>query len=141
MKRLWASVPVYHHTELSLRGEDAYGSGAFGAPRGDRKHKGLDYALPFRSLACSPVSGRVTKLGYPYKDHLEYRYVEVTDANNCRHRVFYIDPLVTLGRVVGEGEAIGMSQDLTLIYPTGMTPHIHYEVIDPGGNYLNPEEI
>jgi len=63
---------------LPTRGTDTHGSGKWMAPRGSRKHKGVDFACYPDTEIYSGSAGQVTKLGYPYADKLQYRYVEVT---------------------------------------------------------------
>jgi len=120
---------------------DAWGSGEFQAPRGDKKHKGVDYSMPVNSIVKSPVSGWVTKLGYPYKDNFFYRYVEITDHKRLKHRFFYVEPSVALKEVVYKYKPIGIAQDIQKRYTTKkkrMDNHIHYEILhgrtplDPG---------
>ena len=126
------------HLITPKRGTDNWGSGEFGAPRGDRKHRGIDYAALPGSLVLSPVTGTVTKLGYPYSDDLEFRYVQITSEDGADHRVFYVDPNVKVGDRVFQGRSvIGEAQDLTGRYP-GITPHVHYE-IKLNGSYIDPE--
>jgi murein DD-endopeptidase MepM/ murein hydrolase activator NlpD len=82
----------------------------------------------------------VTKLGYPYGDDLQWRYVQITDASGFNHRTFYVEPLVRVGQRVEEDEPIGEAQDISQRYPAqGMKPHVHYEIKSGDGEYLNPE--
>jgi len=134
---------------LSLR-NDAAGAGHFGAPRGSRTHKGQDYAATIEA----PVSGKVTKLGYPYGsgyggashtgEEETYRYVEITDTIERRHRVFYIqpDPAIKVGDFVSMGDPIGVLQAVTSRYPQypAMTVHSHYEIMLPDGSCVDPVE-
>ena len=122
------------------RPPDGYGAGEFGARRGERTHQGVDFACYPGSQLMSLVSGRVSKLGYPYADDLAYRYIEITDADLNRHRFFYVDPSVDIGELVHTGEPIGHAQDITARYTKKpMNNHIHYEIIDSSGHYRNPE--
>lgn len=122
-----------------IRGQDAHGSGEWQASRGSRKHNGVDYVCEEGEYIRSDVEGKVTKIGYPYnptdtkKGHL--RYVEVTDNKRSRVRYFYIDPKVSKGDTISPSDVLGVSQDLTCIWP-GMTQHYHLEVIA----YVNPKE-
>ena len=126
---------------LILRGSDKHGSGDWKSPRaGGKTHNGVDIGAPPLSLVMSPVSGTVTKLGWPSdnpkKQHL--RYVQITDHFGNRHRCMYISPTVVKGAAVEKGiTQIGVSQDLTLIYK-GMLNHVHYEIIDNTGRFRNP---
>ena len=120
---------------------DRWGQGSFGASRdgGKRTHVGVDYAAWPGSVLLSPVMGTVTKLGYPYADHMELRYVQVTDDLGRDHRFFYVDPAVHTGMAVGVGDRLGKVQALDYLYE-GITPHVHYECrLD--GEYINPEEL
>ena len=127
---------------LNHRGVDTWGSGAFGASRGDRTHNGIDYACLPGAFVYAPVTGDVTKIGYPYADDTSYRYVEITDVNRQKHRIFYINPTVTKGMTVIEGRTvIGEVQNIAARYgdPVGMINHVHYEIKDEHGNFINPE--
>jgi len=127
---------------LEKRTGDPWGSGEFGAPRGTRTHKGIDYACPVGAKIHSPVKGKVTKLGYPYSDDLSFRYVEIT-VDEKRHRVFYIEPTVSKGQWVEEGDIIGTQQDISGRYRDDSKPpminHAHYEILDTDGTPINPE--
>ena len=118
------------------REQDGWGNGEYGAPRGDRKHKGIDYAVGVHPL----VEGVVTKIGYPYGDDLFFRYVEVTDEKDYRWRYFYLEPKVSVGDKVCQNTLIGTLQGLGGRYDK-ITPHVHLEVKDKNGNYFNPEEV
>lgn len=130
---------------LPKRGQDAWGSGAFGASRGTRSHKGIDYCCYPDTAIESPVDGTVTKLGYPYSDDLSFRYVEVTDSNKYRHRLFYVAPLVVKGEEIIAGKIVGTAQDIAGRYrdesKPAMTNHVHYEILDTDKTPVNPEEF
>jgi murein DD-endopeptidase MepM/ murein hydrolase activator NlpD len=126
------------------RGADSYGSGDFGAPRNGShpKHRGIDFGALAGSDLLSPVLGRVTKLGYPYADDLTFRYVEITDGDLNRHRFFYTLPVVALGELIKPGDIIATVQNISGRYQSSskkpMVNHIHYEVIDDHGVYVDP---
>lgn len=121
------------------RGQDSWGQGHFGASRGDRKHEGVDYAMPVGAIVLALTAGRVTNLGQAYGDDPSYRYVEVTDARRYRLRYFYVAPSVKVADNVLSGDALGRVQDLTRRHP-GITPHVHFEVYEPGGDRIDPAE-
>lgn len=126
-----------------IRGIDVFGSGHYGASRGKRKHRGIDLACYPGSIVCSVAPGKVTKLGYPYSLDQEkkkhFRYVEVTlDGNKFRY--FYILPVVKVGDDISVGTPLGISQKLGEVYK-GITEHVHFEVIEPDGNYTDPERF
>lgn len=105
-------------------------------------HNGVDYECPVGALILNLHKGIVTKLGYPYKNDFEYRYVEVTDGAGRKHRYFYIEPVVTLDKEVSVGSTLGVMQDVAARYPgQDMKNHVHYEVIGAHGNYVDPNQI
>ena len=129
---------------LKPRGTDAWGDGSFKASRGTRVHKGIDYESTPGDAVFSPIDGTVTKLGYPYApgDEITYRYVEVTDADDNKHRVFYIEPSVSQGAAVDTNTVIGIAQDIAAKYSTPdrvMKCHAHYDIIDKNGDLIDPE--
>lgn len=122
-----------------IRGDDKHGSGVFGAPRGNRTHKGVDIACYEGSEVLSVTDGFITKIGYPYdpndnkKGHL--RYVQVT-SGNLDFRYFYVHPTVSIGDKVIKGDMLGITQGLLKVYP-GITDHFHFEVKE-GDEHINP---
>lgn len=122
--------------KLKARKCDEWGCGHFGAGRGDRDHKGVDLAVMPGTLISSPVAGHVTKLGYVYRDDLTWRYVEV-EAQGYRFRFFYVDPRVNVSDTVNVGDILGAVQPIAERYPK-ITPHIHFEIKNPGGEYVDP---
>lgn len=135
-------MQIKYIATAELRGTDCKGSGHYGASRGSRTHNGIDYKVPVGAEVVSPVNGIVTKVGYPYGDDLTFRYIEITCGLSLKHRVFYVKPLrrVSIGSNVGADESIGTCQDLTNRYP-GITPHVHYEVKDQDGNFIDPDSL
>jgi len=123
----------------AIRGTDKWGSGAFGAPRGDRTHRGEDYEASRGARVEAVRGGEVTKLGYAYPDDLSYRYVEITDLDGCAARYMYVLPLVELHTRVEQGQPLGTVQSIARRYP-GILPHFHFEVRDGGGEIIPPQE-
>lgn len=123
---------------LGIR-NDPMGNGEFGAPRGSRAHRGIDYhCLPGRSV-LSPVVGEVSRHGYAYSDDLSWRIVDVRDEKGFTHRLFYVEPTLAVGAKVTTDTAVGVAQDISERYPGGkMLPHIHYEIRDAYGETVNP---
>lgn len=116
------------------REHDGYGEGRFGASRdgGAREHAGVDYAAKAGQRVIAPISGYVTKVGFPYGDDERLRYVEITNpALNLTARVFYLNPDVEVGQAVRVGKPIGRAATLQDRYP-GITDHVHLEVRDRG---------
>lgn len=126
---------------LKERGLDDLGSGAWGASRGARIHNGVDYCAEPGQHICSPVNGWVSKLGHPYSDDLDYRYVEVTDGREKRHRFFYVKPSVSEGDKVTVNQVIGVCQNISAKHSSAnmtMKNHVHYEIKLPDGSFEKP---
>lgn len=119
------------------RGIDTYGSGAYLAARGARRHNGIDFKAAEGSIVHPMSRGEVTKLGWCYNDDPSYRYVQVTDMAGYRVRYFYVSPSVKLGDKVDTDTKLGTVQDLTTRYKT-ITPHVHLEVKDLQGQFMDP---
>jgi len=124
---------------LPQRGFDEWGGGHFGAPRGNRRHEGVDYACYPGTKVCSPVAGKVTKHGHPYADALEYKYIQITTENKLHHRFFYVEPQLAVGASVLEGFVIGIVQNLLPRYPK-ITNHFHYEIMTESGRKIDPNK-
>lgn len=122
---------------LVQRNSDKWGEGHYGASRGDRKHVGIDYCCSPGSIILAIKGGRVTKLGYAYGDDLSFRYIEITDAAGYAARYFYVEPSIKEGDMVFHSDMIGNSQKLGDRYDE-ITEHVHFEVKDPEGNYIDP---
>ena len=123
----------------NVRTIDAHGQGHFGAPRGNRVHMGVDYAVLPGTRVGARCPGRVSKIGRCYADTAEYTYIQITTKEGYNERYFYVEPyFIGVGDDVVEGELLGHVQDLDDRYP-GITPHIHFEVKD-GTVFLKPEE-
>ena len=125
---------------MKIRGLDCHGSGAWQAPRGHRKHNGVDVVCQPGDKVRSLTDGKVTKYGYPYNPSSEkgyLRYVEVTDANRARIRYFYVERNfdIVIGKTVTRGDILGKAQNIEEIY-SGITQHYHLEIIA----YTNPLE-
>lgn len=128
-----------HLHNMPFRKCDVQGCGHFKASRGTREHNGVDMACRPGQRVFSPVSGRVTKIGYVYQDDLNFRYVQVT-SGGYDYRMFYLTPFVTKGTEVLYGDIIGRSQKLGDRHPK-ITEHVHFEIIDGHGDYVDPTPV
>ena len=123
-------------TGLGIRGIDVWGSGAYGAGRGKRIHKGADYVcIPGQSIVA-PINGVIIRQRLPYADRVErilFGGVLIRGAH-CDITLFYLQldvKLITMR--VDIGQKIGVAQDISLKYP-GIIPHIHMQI-----DSINPE--
>lgn len=124
---------------MSYRECDGQGCGHFGASRGSRTHNGVDMECVPGTEVGSPVTGQVTKLGYPYANDLSIRYVQIT-AENYHFRVFYVEPCVQVGDWVQINDTVGTSQRLESM-DRGGTQHVHLEIKTSKGEYIDPTPV
>jgi murein DD-endopeptidase MepM/ murein hydrolase activator NlpD len=125
---------------LRLRGEDDWGSGAYGAGRGDRLHRGLDIVAQPGDPILSPMDGELVREAAPYEDDTRYSGVLLRGHGaweGVEIKLFYLDGPHE-GRVRA-GDPIGIAQDLGQKYP-GITNHVHVEVRRQG-DLLDPTPL
>lgn len=125
---------------MRLRGCDAQGCGHFGAPRGTRKHAGLDVECVPGATVHAPWAGTVERTADPYGDGKYSGLLIRIDARTA-YKVMYMAPLGGLvGSKVAAGDTIGYAQDISRRYSAGMKPHLHLEVyVD--GQAIDPEPL
>jgi len=155
-------------TARAIRSQDSWGSGVWQASRGvdseckKRYHNGVDLINEPGDHEIAFCDGEVTKIWYPYSQNpcnpswsdekktkhrrkRALRYVQITDFQGVKVRLFYIAPSVVLHDRVKKGDPIGIAQDLTVIYPKdskhkeAMTQHAHIECII-GDGFVEPIE-
>lgn len=123
-----------------VRQPDRWGRGEFDAPRGDRRHKGVDIAARVGDPVMSPIQGKIERTSFPYANDRRYSGVLLRgegEHQGLRVKIFYVLPKPRLiGRSVRPGDVLGHVQDLSAKYP-GITNHVHVEarrngiVVDP----------
>jgi murein DD-endopeptidase MepM/ murein hydrolase activator NlpD len=116
-----------------IRDCDPFGCGSFGASRGSRKHKGIDIISTPNQLIASPISGEITRFPFPYGNDLSYTGIEIVNTTH-KVKMFYVKPIVAIGKKVFAGEIIAKSQDIAAKYSPKMTNHVHVEVYKKSGN-------
>ena len=117
-------------SEMGVRDCDPQGCGYFGASRGHRKHVGVDLCKPDSSsldentIIVAGFRGKVTKIGRVYSDK-PHTYVEIK-LTDFYCRIFYIDPLVSVGDEITQDTPVGTLMTLGE-YFKGITEHVHVE--------------
>ncbi len=126
---------------LAIRWADKHGCGLWGAPRGTRRHHGLDLLALVGEAVLSPVTGRVNRVGIAYSDTDYYKILDIIPAGLDGYlvRIFYASPnhAFAPGAKVLAGDVIGSAQDIGARYP-GIMNHIHLEVVTPDGGSMDP---
>ena len=123
---------------------DAAGDGHFGAPRGARTHRGVDYSCYYGEPVSAPIAGKVTRIAMPYANDSKFLGVEIVNSEYVA-KMFYFDPNYSvIGGYVKEGDTIGYAQSISTKYngpgKPVMTDHIHLQV-KRKGIYVDPETL
>lgn len=126
-----------------IRGCDALGCGYFGASRGTRKHGGIDVVVKKGDNVLSPITGKVTRHGFPYAGDTKYQLIEVVNST-YKVKLMYCEPITPVGTSVVAGQVIAKAQDISEKHGSAMTPHVHVEVYEnKNGNWqlINPTDL
>lgn len=112
---------------------DPMGSGYYGTPRGNRKHKGLDHNCIPGQPYVAEIDCYIPREARPYPDE-EYSGL-IFEGKRITLMSFYFKPLAgIIGKHVKAGEQVGNCQDITKrkgknYDKRGMTPHTHTEIV------------
>ncbi|MBC8183245.1 hypothetical protein H8E88_19240 [candidate division KSB1 bacterium] len=128
---------------------DFGGSGHFGAPRGKRKHDGLDFIASYNFEAdkgqniLMPISdGIIVRTSLPYKDDLKWLGVHIVHPR-IELKMWYLKPIkslirtgrIALGTVIGRAQNIGAKKGYE-----NVTPHIHLRIVKIDPSLIFPLE-
>ena len=119
---------------------DPAGDGNWGAPRGELKHSGVDFAVLPDSEILAPEDGVLGRYGYAYSGDPRWRIVDLHGDSGHRWRFFYcVQDIYKSGERVERGNAFAIAQDISIRYPDrGMKPHFHLEIFNAAEKRLNP---
>lgn len=119
---------------LDIRGQDRWGHGGYGRPRGTKVHHGVDFVIDPNNNIYFPFQyGFIERIAKPYAQDDRYSGVLLNGRDGDTEyiaKIFYFQPeLDLIKHYVGvrQGYIIGESQDLNERYP-GITNHIHMQV-------------
>jgi len=87
------SNPVLNGT---IRKSDKWGKGDFGAPRGTRKHNGIDIVTQLGTPILSPVEGKVIRVAYPYASDMSFTGLLIQGTGihqGIEIKIFYLKPI------------------------------------------------
>lgn len=119
--------------DLEIR-NDFCGRGAWGAPRGDRPHLGVDYIAKEGTHIYAPHGGVIAHVGYAYSKD-KYKYTGRESLRTIwlqtpfgRWKFLYLQPRVRELQEINRGTIIGTMTNMAQFYESGMTNHIHVEL-------------
>ncbi|MUV03166.1 peptidoglycan DD-metalloendopeptidase family protein [Flavobacterium rakeshii] len=123
-----------------IRGCDPLGCGSFGARRGTHTHQGIDIIATPGEDIYSPITGKVTRIAYPYASDLSYTGVEIVNEK-YKVKMFYMSPTVAIPSVVTAGNKIGVAQNISAKHGAAMTNHVHIEVRNSLNQLIDPTDL
>lgn len=129
-RRSWDAVV----TPQRLR-NDPIGKGFFGAPRGDRKHQGIDLLANPGQQVHTPIPGTVVRYAAPYEGDGRFGGVLIQGSDEYaayQVKIFYIKPSVKPGQILGMGSVVGQLQAISLKYGPNTLDHVHVEIRKDG---------
>ncbi|MCI0505104.1 MAG: M23 family metallopeptidase [Gammaproteobacteria bacterium] len=153
VQRLWP-VRYANPTGRAIRGADAFGAGHFNAPRGGRRHDGVDYIATPNQAVAAPMSGKVVRITRPYPTGIDANVlsgleIHASDGSSCQ--IWYISPNTNLvGTLVHAGDKIGTARTLQIRYPPRPTPsrnagvmtdHVHVRIHDRNNRPVDPSTV
>lgn len=125
---------LYNPTNLGIR-SDSGGDGHFGASRGDKKHKGLDFICAPGQIIKAVIAGKLIR-AYPYAGDVIFTGCRIWGKDWMSKMFYFIPHKHLINEDVLAGENIGIAQDISAKYGGGMKPHIHVELYK-----LNPTKL
>lgn len=124
-----------------LRGNDPTGYGHFGAPRGKRKHKGLDLKASPRSPFKAPFDCKIIRKGQVYGGDVRYTLAEIKGVGQFKDltaKVMYLTDFEVNDKIIRRGRTLGVVQNLSAKHGNKMINHVHFELYRDG-LLINPE--
>jgi murein DD-endopeptidase MepM/ murein hydrolase activator NlpD len=133
------ATPPVQLAAFPMQGRCSY-SDTWHAPRGDRKHLGVDIIGSEGLLIYAVADGVITKTYTEGRDKLTGNGLRLTTADGTYFFYGHLQRLadgITVGTQVKAGQVLGTNGK------TGntSTPHLHFEVHPQGGAAVNPTAI
>ncbi|XP_035194646.1 leukocyte cell-derived chemotaxin-2 [Oxyura jamaicensis] len=111
-----------------IRGCDRHGCGHYNAPRGVKKHKGVDVVCTDGSAVYAPFAGKIDRQAKPYgNSNAIDNGIQLSGGGFCI-KMFYIKPVKYSG-TIKKGEKIGVLLPMQSVY-RGITSHVHIQNCD-----------
>lgn len=118
---------------------DSFGDGAYGARRKkwdaklgkhvSYRHEGIDLVAVPSEIGVAPIDDFVmNRIVYPYQGDFDFKGVAFSTPW-CSGKILYLNPFNDLmGQTLKIGHDIGIIQDISQKYGSGMVPHVHFQI-------------
>jgi hypothetical protein len=153
---LWSALELQSKRRMfnPIRNSDVWGSGSFGASRGNRPHLGIDITTIEGEPIYAPFPMEVTRVSYPYSDTTGLTGVafrtEIGGVDYDGRWWYFVPDSAIIGNSVNKGQFLGVAQSLQSRYPN-ITDHTHLQLRTTtelpgaielnGWYYVNPSQF
>ncbi|XP_048476152.1 leukocyte cell-derived chemotaxin-2-like [Rhincodon typus] len=115
-----------------VRGTDSYGSGAYGAPRDNGRHLGVDVICKEGSVIYAPFNGKLIRRANPYNNGNEIDNGVMLRGSGLCVKIFNFRPDRYSGQI-SKGQRLGTLLNVQAVFPE-ITSHVHIEMCDTSIN-------
>lgn len=125
-----SAVALLGTSRRRVRKSDNWGSGQFGASRGNRPHLGIDLNYSPDEQVRAPFPMSIYRVSNPYSTSSYSGIAFAASSNNIDYdgRLWYFEPNDDIiGKTVRKGQVIGYAQQINEKYP-GMINHLHLQL-------------
>ncbi len=130
----------------TIRPDDDFGSGLFGASRGTRIHNGLDFFAEVGEAVYAPFDMELKRHGVPYEISRgltlqEYKGLGI--YSDYLVKVLYVKNTDPIGTIYNKGEVFAYVQDVSEYHSTAekhMNNHAHVEIYK-NGKLIDPQTV
>ena len=149
---LYSGVPeninaIFSPTGKGIR-NDSGGLGHYGASRGDRSHKGLDFKTDEGQDIASLIHGKARNfIGASSKKPMVQIYPNANSLGIKEIQILYVDKLHNVKdfqwyEMKGASTVLGTAADLSKLgYPENVTDHVHVQFLNSSGKKVNPQSF
>jgi len=140
-------IKVFSPTGMGIR-NDAGGLGHYGASRGNRSHKGLDFKTNEGQDIVSLIHGKARNfIGSSTKNPMVQIYPNSNSLGIKEIQILYVNKLHNVKdyqwyEMKGASTVLGTAADLSKLgYSENVTDHVHLQFLNSSGKKVNPQSF